>query len=148
MDQNSIGQANFLNQTSYRDDIAKFLKRYRPEALSVAEEFTISVVAGADDDQGPYTDQQLNVLKNAEAVLDSQQILSIAWPTPFEAINTGGKPPFKKDRATPINDNEPFLTFLNYIVERDQVPNVISFSYGEDEQTVMAQPVNYRDTIS
>ena len=128
-DKNSIALTNYLNETSYREDIKKFLKEFRPEAASVADTFPITVVAGADNDQSPESKKQFANGKNIEGDLDSQQILSIAWPTPFEAINTGHFGP---------KNVEPYLTFLNYILARDNVPNVISTSYGEDEQDVPA----------
>ncbi|KAK3691244.1 hypothetical protein LTR37_018776 [Vermiconidia calcicola] len=133
---NKIGFNNYLNETSKRSDVAKFLRNFRPEAVQGAQDFEIVVIANANNDQGPYTSAQIEAGKNIEANLDAQNILSVAWPTPMIAYNTGGSPPFRPDLQTPTNTNEPYLTFINYILAQDDLPQVISTSYGDDEQTV------------
>ena len=52
--------------------------------------------------------------------------------------SVGGLPPFLKpdDFSGPNNTNEPFLDFLSYALEQDSFPQVLSTSYGDDEQTV------------
>ena len=42
----------------------------------------------------------------------------------------------KQDSATPANNNEPYLDWLNYIFAQKHIPQTISTSYGDDEQTV------------
>lgn len=42
------------------------------------------------------------------------------------------------------NDNEPYLEYLDYLLSREHLPNVISTSYGENEQTV---PWRYRIAV-
>ena len=50
----------------------------------------------------------------------------------------GGLPPFLKpdDFSGPNNMNEPFLYFLNFALQQDSFAQVLSTSYGDDEQTV------------
>jgi tripeptidyl-peptidase-1 len=62
--------------------------------------------------------------------------LGIGYPTPLFAYNTGGSPPFIPSLSTPTDTNEPYLTFLNYVLAQDKLPYVFSSSYGDDEQTV------------
>ena len=51
--------------------------------------------------------------------------------------SVGGLPPFKPDEFSSQNDtNEPYLDFLNYALDQDSFPQVLSTSYGDDEQTV------------
>lgn len=50
--------------------------------------------------------------------------------------NTGGSPPFTPDLSTPTNTNEPYLVWLTYVLSQPQLPQVISTSYGDTEQTV------------
>ena len=53
------------------------------------------------------------------------------------SFSIGGKPPFKPDEFSgPNNTNEPYLDFLNYALDQDSFPQVLSTSYGDDEQTV------------
>ena len=45
-------------------------------------------------------------------------------------------PPFVPDQLTINDTNEPYLTWLQYILAQPNIPQVISTSYGDDEQTV------------
>ncbi|KAF2161061.1 hypothetical protein M409DRAFT_69933 [Zasmidium cellare ATCC 36951] len=130
---NKIGHNNFLNETSYRKDIYKFLDLFRPEAKQAAYDFKVVQIAGGIDNQGPYAPgSDLNI----EANLDSEQILSIGYPTPLTVWSTGGSPPFIPDINTPTDTNEPYLVWLDYVLGQSDLPQVISTSYGDDEQTV------------
>lgn len=83
-------------------------------------------------------DNQLD--PGVEANLDVQAVGGIVYPTRFTSYSTGGSPPFTPDLFTPTNTNEPYLTWLDYVLKQKEVPFVISTSYGDDEQTV---PRNY-----
>ena len=56
--------------------------------------------------------------------------------------STGGSPPFKPDNATPNNTNEPYIDFLNYALGQDFFAQVLTTSYGDDEQTVRFTRLN------
>ncbi|EME85089.1 uncharacterized protein MYCFIDRAFT_60025 [Pseudocercospora fijiensis CIRAD86] len=133
---NKIGHTNYLNESSYRPDIRKALQAYRPEAVEAADTFTVINIAGAREQTGPYTAEELADGANIEAVLDSENILTVAWPTPLIVFSTGGSPPFIPDIQTPTNTNEPYLVWLDYVLNQQDLPQVISTSYGDDEQTV------------
>lgn len=51
-------------------------------------------------------------------------------------FSTGGQPPFIPDTETPTNTNEPYLDWLNFILNQTSNPQTFSTSYGDDEQTV------------
>ncbi|KXT00433.1 hypothetical protein AC578_1921 [Pseudocercospora eumusae] len=133
---NKIGQANYLNESSYRPDIRKALQTYRPEAVEAADSFTLINIANAREQTGPYTADDRAHLRTFEAVMDSENILTVAWPTPLTVFATGGSPPFIQDLNTPNNTNEPYLVWLDYVLNQHDLPQVISTSYGDDEQTV------------
>jgi tripeptidyl-peptidase-1 len=64
-------------------------------------------------------------------------MIAIGFPTPLVTYTTGGEPPpFQADAFTPTNSNEPFLTWLQYVLAQPSLPQVISTSYGDIEQTV------------
>ena len=67
-------------------------------------------------------------------------------PSSFFVNSTGGSPPFIPDSFTPTNINEPYLDWLNFILAQDTVPQVISTSYGDDEQTVRRIYLSYLKT--
>ena len=52
--------------------------------------------------------------------------------------SVGGLPPFSKpdDFSGPNNTNEPYLNFLIYALDQNSFAQVVSTSYGDDEQTV------------
>ena len=50
--------------------------------------------------------------------------------------STGGSPPFIPDDSAPLNNNEPYLDWLTFILAQTSIPQTFSTSYGDDEQTV------------
>ncbi|KKY24640.1 putative tripeptidyl-peptidase 1 precursor [Diplodia seriata] len=141
---NKIGLANYLNETSKRTDVKLFLQQFRPDAASAANNFTIEVINGGDNTQTPNTAEQNADGKNMEGNLDAETILGIGYPTPLIAYNTGGSPPFQPDANTDTNTNEPYLDWVQHVLGQSDVPQVVSTSYGDDEQTV---PPSYAHTV-
>lgn len=150
-----IGVANYLNevciffriadvkstltevpQTQKRSDIQLYLEKFRPEAAAVAYEFPIVVVANGEDQQTPLSADQLADELDIEGDLDGEVVLGISWPTSFMSWVTGGSPPFTADLNSPTDTNEPYLTWLTYVLAQKTLPQVITTSYGDDEQTV------------
>ncbi|KAL5316028.1 hypothetical protein ACEPPN_016902 [Leptodophora sp. 'Broadleaf-Isolate-01'] len=129
---NRVGMTNYLGETSVRSDVSIFLSRFRPDASA---NFTLTTIASGSDQQAPNT-MSLAAGRNLEGNLDAETILGIAFPTPMEVYNTGGSPPFVPDLATPTNTNEPYLDWLQFMLGLESTPQVISTSYGVDEQTV------------
>ena len=143
-DKNSIGINNYLNETSRRDDASQFLKAFRPEAAASAYEFEFEIIDDGANYQGPNITKVKEDGVDIEGNLDAQLVLGVSWPTPMKAYNTGGMPPFKASISTPTDTNEPYLAFLNYALAQDDLPYVISSSYGDDEQTV---PYSYAKRV-
>ncbi|KAF2424879.1 subtilisin-like protein [Tothia fuscella] len=143
-DKNSIGICNYLNETSSRADTTLFFQTFRPEAIEAAADFEIVIIDNGENDQEPLSADEVTAGKNIEGNLDAQLVLGISYPTPMVAWNTGGSPPFIPDLATPTNTNEPYLVWLNYVLSQQNLPSVISTSYGDDEQTV---PYSYAKRV-
>ncbi|KAM0715799.1 hypothetical protein Q7P37_008313 [Cladosporium fusiforme] len=143
-DKNSIGINNYLNETSRRDDAAQFLKSFRPEAAGAANSFEFEIINNGANYQGPNLTQVREAGIDVEGNLDAQLVLGISYPTKMKAYNTGGMPPFKPSVSTPTDTNEPYLEFINYALAQDDLPYVISSSYGDDEQTV---PYSYAKRV-
>jgi len=76
--------------------------------------------------------------------LDIQYGGSITYPTPNVYYLTAGEPPYIPDNATTTDTNEPYLDWLNFILDQDTIPQTISTSYGDDEQTV---PPDYAKSV-
>jgi tripeptidyl-peptidase-1 len=135
-DKNSIGINNYLNETSRRDDAYQFLKEFRPEAAQAAYDFKFEIIDNGANYQGPNLTKVRADGVDVEGNLDAQLVLGVSYPTPMKAYNTGGMPPFKPSLSTPTDTNEPYLAFLNHVLAEDNLPFVISSSYGDDEQSV------------
>lgn len=124
------GIASFLQQYARYTDLAQFEQSLAPWA--VGQNFTVTEFNGGGNDQ-------TSTNNSAEANLDVQYITSIVSPLPIIEFSTGGLGPLVPDLNDPAqNDdtNEPYLDFLQAILKMDQsdLPQVISISYGEDEQ--------------
>jgi tripeptidyl-peptidase-1 len=81
-----------------------------------------------------------------QADLDVQYAGSLSYPTPNTYYITGGSPPYNPDSATTSNTNEPYLDWLEFILDQKNgtIPQTISTSYGDDEQTV---PPDYANSV-
>ena len=141
---NKVGLTNYLGETNNRSDVYIFLEKFRPEAASEAYTFTFEVIANGSTQQTPDNATQLDAGTDLEGNLDAETLIGIDYPTPLIAYTTGGSPPFNPDAATISNTNEPYLVWLNYVLAQTDIPQTISTSYGDDEQTV---PYAYATTV-
>jgi tripeptidyl-peptidase-1 len=141
---NRVGLNDFLGESNNRSDVHLFLKQYRPEAAQAAFQFAVEVIANGNNEQTQENATELAAGKDLEGNLDAETILGIDWPTPLTAFTTGGSPPFVPDTATPTDTNEPYLTWLNYVLRQPDLPQVISTSYADDEQSV---PYSYARSV-
>jgi tripeptidyl-peptidase-1 len=129
MAKNSIGITGYLGEFANNADLQSFYKAVLPAAVNSTFK-TVSVNGGqADqtlDDAGP------------EADLDTQYGFGLSFPTPGTFYSTGGSPPFNLDANTPTDTNEPYDDWLQYMLalRNGNVPQTISTSYSDDEQTV------------
>ncbi|RWA11315.1 hypothetical protein EKO27_g3791 [Xylaria grammica] len=131
-DKNKVAFTNYLGEHPIRTDGALFLEKYRPEAVSVARTFPQLTLADGPGDE-PIQDGE-----SQEANLDFQAIAGINSKTPIISYSTGGSPPFIPSKSTPDNTNEPYLVWVNWLLSQKSIPQVISTSYADDEQTVPA----------
>lgn len=69
-----------------------------------------------------------------------QYVLGISHPIPILEYSTGGRGPLvpTADQPTPPGSNEPYLEFLTFLTAQPDsaLPQTISTSYGEEEQSV------------
>ncbi|KAK3068227.1 hypothetical protein LTR53_014373 [Teratosphaeriaceae sp. CCFEE 6253] len=122
--------------TTNRSDLLIYLNNFRPEAAHVAYEFPITVVNGGVDQQTPINETQIDDGTDIEGDLDGELVIGISYPIKYVAWVTGGEPPFNPSLSTPTDTNEPYLAWLTYVLAQNDLPQVISTSYGDDEQTV------------
>ena len=142
--ENKVGLNDFLGEINNKSDAYLFLSQFRPDALSEAYSFKQVSIDGGTLQQTPLNASQLNAGTGFEGNLDAETILGIDYPTPLTAFSTGGSPPFNPDDNTPTDTNEPYLAWVQYALSAQDIPQVISTSYGDDEQTV---PLSYAQAV-
>ncbi|KAL3424591.1 Pro-kumamolisin [Phlyctema vagabunda] len=136
-----LGVSGYLNEYAKYDALDKFLETYAPYAVS--QNFSFVLVNGGLDTQDDVVDDDV------EANLDIQYAASIAYKTDINYYSVGGLGELVPDLDQPSledNQNEPYLDFLNYLlkVPDHELPQTLTTSYGEDEQSV---PEAYSRTV-
>lgn len=132
--QSKLGVANYLDEYNNRSDTNLFLQKYRPEAAGAAYTFQQNSIEGGAIDNGTNTADEGTAV---EGDLDSEYILGVGYPLELTTWGTGGRnPTFMPDLFTVDNSDEPFLVWANYVTGQSSLPQTISTSYGDDEQTV------------
>ena len=132
-DRNKLGIAGYLEEYPSPADLRLFMEKYRTDGLDA----TYTIVPINDEGYDPSN-------PNKEGDLAIQIAQGMAYPTPHTFYSTGGLPPFIPDSNTPMNTNEPYLDWLEYILDLQNIPQTISTSYGENEQTV---PLDYATSV-
>jgi tripeptidyl-peptidase-1 len=133
-----IGFGSFLNQSARYADLAIYEK-----VNSIpAQNFSVTLINGGVNDQALDGN-------HGEADLDVQNIIGVSHPLPVISYITGGSPPFIPNLDEPLpadNSNEPYLPYYRYLLAQPNsaLPQVITNSYGDDEQTV---PIKYATRV-
>lgn len=120
-----------MNEYAKYDALETFLSEYAPYAEGA--NFSYVLINGGLNNQSDTVDD------DGEANLDIQYALPLAFNTSINYYSTGGLGELVPDLDQPsVNENEPYLDFLTYIlgVPDDELPQTITTSYGEDEQSV------------
>ncbi|KZV63258.1 tripeptidyl peptidase A [Peniophora sp. CONT] len=134
-DVNQLGITGYLEQFANFQDLQSFYAKQVPEAKGTS--FNVTLIDGGENNQTLSE-------AGAEANLDVQYGFGITFPTPGIFWSTGGSPPFTPDQQTPTDSNEPYETWLEFVLAQDFVPQTISTSYADDEQTV---PIAYAQRV-
>lgn len=126
-----VGFGSFLNESANYADLAIYEKRFNIPG----QNFSVELINGATNDQN-WTTASLG-----EANLDVELIVGVSHPLPVVEFITSGTPPFIPNADEPTaadNQNEPYLEYYEYLLSKPNaaLPQVISNSYGDDEQTV------------
>ncbi|KAJ9475813.1 Peptidase S53 domain-containing protein [Pseudozyma hubeiensis] len=124
-----LGISGFLEEYANYADFAGFLSEQRPDAAQAGYKFSVQSIAGGLNTQSD---------PGTEANLDVQTVGGFSYPIPFTYYTTAGSPPYIADKNTVNNTNEPYELQMNYLLSLsdDELPKVLSTSYGDDEQTV------------
>ncbi|KAI0004848.1 tripeptidyl-peptidase [Xylariaceae sp. FL0662B] len=127
---NLVAFSSYLEEYARYSDLESFEQQWLPEATG--QNFSVELVNDGLNDQNSNDD-------SGEANLDVQYVLAISNPVPILEYSTGGRGPLVPTQDEPgPSTNEPYLEFLTYLLDQDDaaLPQTISTSYGEEEQSV------------
>ncbi|PLB38421.1 peptidase S8/S53 domain-containing protein [Aspergillus candidus] len=137
---NILGISGYLDQYARYGDFEEFLHRFAPDRADA--NFTAVSINGGRNLQN-------DTRSSGEASLDIQYAFSLAYKALGVYYSTAGRGPFVpqvgQDETTDA-ENEPYLDQLHYLLglPDDELPAVLSTSYGENEQSV---PEKYAYTV-
>lgn len=157
-EKNYVATTNYLNQTANYSDFHIFMSQQRTDA-DPSYQYTYQIVADGVNNQNMEPLEALEMGLDLEANQDiqvspfdrdhslllthSQTVAGFIYPTRLTTYSTGGvSPVFTPDLQYPTNTNEPYLTWLSYVLAQpdSEIPKIITTSYADDEQTI---PINY-----
>lgn len=139
----SLGIAGFLEEYPGLDYIHGFLEALSPRrnttGFTTDYNFTtVGINGGSTENQG----------QGGEANLDMVCSMPYVQPLPVTYFSTAGRGAYINDQGIAQNEsnsiNEPWVPFLEYMVAQESVPQVLSISYTDDEQTI---PRAYADRV-
>ncbi|CAF9912746.1 MAG: hypothetical protein GOMPHAMPRED_007758 [Gomphillus americanus] len=131
-----IGFGSFLSQTARYVDVAQYLSENK---LPFRNYTTISVNGAVDN-------QTVDDVNHGEANLDAQNIIGVTQSQlPVIQYLTAGSPPFNPNIDTQTDTNEPYLPYYSYLLKQpnSKLPQVITNSYGDEEDTVPKSYATY-----
>ncbi|KAJ6178812.1 hypothetical protein N7519_009273 [Penicillium mononematosum] len=133
---NRLGISGFLEQYARHADFDEFLSRYAQSHTDA--NFSVVSINGGQDDQHSMSD-------SVEANLDVQYSIPLVDEVLATFYSTGGRGPVVPEITHPDpteSSNEPYLEQLHYLLDLpdEELPAVLSNSYGENEQSL---PLSY-----
>ncbi|KAI7909166.1 tripeptidyl-peptidase 1 [Pyricularia oryzae] len=130
---NLVAFASFLEQYARYSDQQAFTQRVLGPGVPL-QNFSVETVNGGANDQQSKLD-------SGEANLDLQYVMAMSHPIPILEYSTGSRGPLVPTLDQPNannSSNEPYLEFLTYLLAQPDsaIPQTLSVSYGEEEQSV------------
>ncbi|KZT28047.1 family S53 protease [Neolentinus lepideus HHB14362 ss-1] len=123
---NKLAVSGFIDQYANKADLKSFLTKYRTD-ISSATTFTLETIDGGENPQDGSD-------AGVEANLDTQYTVGIATGVPTYFISVGDN---YQD-----GDLEGFLDIVNYLLSMDQPQQVLTTSYGQNENTMSRSLAN------
>ncbi|KAH9015093.1 subtilisin-like protein [Lactarius pseudohatsudake] len=112
---NVLGVVGYLNDWPSPDDLRQFMNQYRSDATS-ATYSVVQIKGGGYDPSNPTSEADLNM----------QYTSAIAYPTPHIFYST----------SSSAAQGDPFINWLNYVLDQWSVPQTVSTPYGMPEDTI------------
>ncbi|KAK8869038.1 tripeptidyl-peptidase 1 [Apiospora arundinis] len=134
--------AGFLEEYANNEDWKNFLSQYGLGNASTRAPYNVVNVNGGKNDE-TLTKAMI------EAQLDLEYTSAFLGPLNVTYHMVGGRPPaLDQPGNVPVpddmNEQEPYLEYLDFLLAQKDIPQVISISYTDDEQAV---PRSYADQV-
>jgi len=129
-----IGIAGFLDQYASYSDTNGFLRKYGPYK-DTKYNFTVELVNGGVNPQAANS-------TGVEATLDLEYVMAFTEPLKVTYYSTAGHGPNLQNNINGYN--EPYVEFLQYMLSKKSVPQVLSISYTDSEVTI---PIKYAQRV-
>ncbi|EMD36377.1 hypothetical protein CERSUDRAFT_156000 [Gelatoporia subvermispora B] len=123
---NQLGVSGFIEQFANQADLQTFLSDFRTD-ISSSTTFSLETL---DDGSNPQSGSDAGV----EANLDVQYTIGLATDVPTTFISVG--------EDTQDGSLGGFLDIINFLLEQDSPPQVLTTSYGQNENTVSRSVAN------
>ncbi|CZS88190.1 related to tripeptidyl-peptidase I [Rhynchosporium graminicola] len=148
-DKIKIGLVNYLGEDTNETDINTYLESYVGDAASDGAAYKIQThIVNEQENEANFPSDPHQTVSGVglEAALDAETLIGLTHPIPITAYNVGGRPPFLPTIGYEENINEPYLAWINYMLSlpQEDLPHVVTSSYGEPEQTV---PLAYAQKV-
>ncbi|KAF8263866.1 subtilisin-like protein [Lactarius quietus] len=124
VDRNVLGIAGYDGEFPSPQDLNQFMEEFRTDGEDAT--YTVELVNGGGYDPSNPGD---------EGDLDTQYAVGMAYPTPLTYYSTAGAVNTERD---------PYIHWLAYVLHQKAIPQTISTSYGNYEDTV---PPDYAERI-
>ncbi|KAH9060339.1 subtilisin-like protein [Lactarius deliciosus] len=121
--ENVLGIVGLLGDYPSPTDLTAFMRKYRSEAADAT--FTVVEVNG-----GGYDPTH----PNEEANMDIQYAEAMAYPTPHIFYSTG---------KGPLGTDNYFVSWLEFILDQENIPQTISISYNNEENSISREYAIY-----
>ncbi|KAJ7504162.1 family S53 protease [Mycena galericulata] len=117
---NTIAVAGFIDQFAQKADLKNFLELFRTD-ISSSTTFGLQTLDGGADTQGAQD-------AGVEANLDIQYTVGVATDVPIVFVSVG--------ENSQDGDLGGFLDIVNFLSAEDNIPQVMTTSYGENEADI------------
>ncbi|KAH8993858.1 subtilisin-like protein [Lactarius hatsudake] len=121
---NMLGVAGYLSDYPSPDDLREFMNEYRSDATSATYR-VVQIEGGGYDPSNPTTEANLNM----------QYTSAIAYPTTHIFYSTG--------HSDTLALGDPFINWLDYVLDLWSVPQTVSTPYGLPEYDVPPDYATY-----
>ncbi|KAF8265082.1 subtilisin-like protein [Lactarius quietus] len=130
---NALGISAYDGYSPSPTDLRMFMGEFFRNGTNAS--YTVVLVNGGTYNPSQPSDQEdLNV----------QYAASLTYPTPVIFYSTGGQAPFKSDSSTQTNTNDPYLDWLEYMLDQPNITQTVTSGYAGDEQAV---PFDYAKRV-